>query len=178
MDRDLHDLRLLKLAEMYEEAYEGFVLGVAERMVEDPAIRQKLLALVSPTDRHHERILEQMQRLQARLTPEAQAGMLRAALLDVCDVERSARDFYLKQADQVHDGNVAKLFRQLAREEEGHLRVAEEALRLAQQRHLRAAPDERVSDMFRLLGADDGTPLREGVSDFGHRHHPNPGPGS
>lgn len=159
---------------MYEEAYEGFVLGVAERMVEDPEVKAKLMLLVSPTDRHHERIVAQMQRLQAAMTPAEQAGLLRAALLDVCDVERSARDFYLRQADQVHDGEVAKLFRQLAREEEGHMRIADEALKLAHRNHAQAPEDQQLTDMFRLLGDGDGNGalLREGVTDFGRHRHP------
>lgn len=168
MKGDLHDLRLLKLAEMYEQAYEAFVVGVAERVVEDPEVKEKLLALVSPTDRHHERIVEQTRRLQRRLGPDEQAGVLRAALLDVCEVERSARDFYLRQADNCQDGEVAGLFRQLAREEEGHMRIAEQTLELATKKGLRAPTEEELVDMFRVLG--DGAPLlREGVTDFGHR---------
>lgn len=141
-------------------------------MVEDPEVKAKLMLLVSPTDRHHERIVAQMQRLQAAMTPAEQAGLLRAALLDVCDVERSARDFYLRQADQVHDGEVAKLFRQLAREEEGHMRIADEALKLAHRRHAHAPDDQQLTDVLRLLGDGNSVPLREGVTDFGRHRHP------
>ena len=134
MRPELNDLRVLKLAEMYEMAFERFVFEVAERIVQDEEVRAALRRLVSPEDRHHERLVEHMVRLNAALTPADQAAVEIAALEDVLEVEAAARDFYRRQADQLHDPRVVKLFRELAAEEERHVRLAREALRLAESR--------------------------------------------
>jgi rubrerythrin len=167
--RELNDLRLLKLAEMYEAAYERFVLEVAGRMIEDEDVRALVMTLASPQDRHHERIVEQVERLNAALGPEDRSGILHAALLDVAEVERAARDFYLRRVDEVHDPGVAGLFRQLAHEEAQHARIAQKALDLAAA-HKAGSPAGASVNSFRLLPApDEEMLLREGVSDFGAR---------
>lgn len=167
MRTELNDIRLLKLAEMYEAAYEHFIVELAERVVKDDEIRRGVMKLVAPTDMHGERIAAQLVRLNESVSEEDHEGILHAALLDVRDVERAARDFYLGHADQVHDPEVAKLFRNLAHEEGEHLRIAEGLLQLHQRKTGRAfAPDEFAG--FRLLTSADAPPLREGVSDFGH----------
>jgi rubrerythrin len=168
---EVNDLRVLKLAELYEEAYERFVVEVATRVVEDPEVQGLLRRLVAPEDRHHERIAAQIERLRGSLAREDRDGIARAALLDVVDVERSARDFYLRQADYVHDPEVGSLFRALAREEAAHHGIALQALELATRKHVAGAPD--LSRAFRLLGEPgEGLPLREGVSDFCVHHEP------
>lgn len=173
MRAELHDLRLLKLAAMYEEAYERFVVEVADRVVEDPALRARLSRLVDPRDRHAERIAAATRRLERTLGPADRAGAVRAALMDVCDVERAARDFYRGMADRVHDGEVAGLFRALAGEEDAHLRIAEGVLRDAErQAGADARHDAAVAEAFRLLGEPPDLPLREGVTDFGQHHVP------
>jgi rubrerythrin len=175
MRPELEDIRLLKLAEMYEEAYERFVVELATHFLRDPALRERILQVASPEDQHHERIVAQLDRLNGALAEEDRAGMVRAALLDVRDVERAARDFYLAHVDRVHDPEVARLFRQLAAEEGRHLRIAEETLRIAERAAPRPTPDElRAAAALRMLDADEPGVLREGVSDFGahHRHAP------
>ena len=143
MDATLNDIRLLKLAEMYERAYEAFVVEMAQRVVEDPELRGVLAGLSAPTDRHEERIVDELRRLNAAVSPEERRAIERAAILDVVDVERSARDFYLAHLDDVHDPGVARLFADLAREEGGHVRVAQRALDLAERSSGRVAGVER-----------------------------------
>lgn len=170
MRDELHDVRLLKLAEMYEEAYERFVLHMADHVVRDPDLRTRLRALAAPGDRHHDRIAEHLRRLNARLGPEDQAAVERAALLDVVEVEEAARRFYLEHVDEAHDPEVARLFRELAGEEAEHARLAREALAALERRDGGAAP--RWARRLRLAGdggEEEDLPLREGVSDFGAR---------
>jgi len=145
MKAELNDIRLLKLAEMYEDAFERFVVGMATQCVGDPGIRSMLGQLVGGDD-HGGRIADELGRLNARTTPEARADVERAALLDVCDVERAARDFYLRQSDQVHDPAVARLFRSLAQEEDRHFRIAQQALALADRKRGRATAQQGASE--------------------------------
>lgn len=137
MKAHVEDLRHLKLAELYEMAYERFILDVALRTVADPRIRDALLALAPAGDEHHRAIAEEMQRINAELTPDERAEVTRAALLDVVEVERDARDMYLRLADRVHDPRVVKLFRGLAKEEEAHVRLAQDLVVLADEATLR-----------------------------------------
>ncbi|HEV8359961.1 MAG TPA: hypothetical protein VGR28_05825 [Candidatus Thermoplasmatota archaeon] len=170
MRPELNDIRLLKLAEMYESAYERFILELAARVVDDPQLRAGLGKLTDPNDRHGERIVAELERLNAKLGPADKPGVVRAALLDVADVERSARDFYARNADRVHDGRVAKLFRELAQEEGRHLHIAEDLLRIAARGVVGAGADLAGMEALRLLTDPDAMLLREGVTDFGTHH--------
>lgn len=167
MNAKLNDIRILKLAEMYEGAFERFVLEMAERVVKDDQVRRELLKLVDPTDMHHERIVAHLERLNAALTPEERLAVEIAAAEDCVEVERAARDFYLGHIDQLHDKDVIALFRALAHEEEQHLKIARRALERARGTagHLPSGmPETRP---FRYMPTDDTVPLREGVVDFG-----------
>lgn len=167
--RRLDDVRLLKLAEMYENAFERFVLDVSQRYVEDEEVRAKLAALVGPTDAHAERIAAQLDRLNREIGPADRAGVERAALLDILDVERAAHDFYLRSLDKVHDSVVADLFRQLAREEGEHIRIAQDALALADRHRGRTPGREGEGQPTRI--PNNETPLWEGVSDLSKLIH-------
>jgi hypothetical protein len=173
MRGDLHDLRLLKMAQWQEEAHEGFLVGMTDRYVRDPEVRGKVLALAGPVARHHRRLAEEAGRIAGRLTEEEQAGLARAALLDVRDVEQERREFYLRHADDLRDPALARLFRDLARAEGRHVQVAEEALAMVAARPAGPGTGEDFAPHFQLLQAE-AMPLREGVSDFGARHHPPP----
>lgn len=160
----LGDIRILKLAEMYERAYEGFVLEMATRYVRDPQIKKRLEALVSTTDGHGERIAAELARLSALVGEDERESVERAALLDVLEVERSARGFYLRFVEEVHDPLVADLFRDLAREEGAHVRIAEDALAQNDKRSGRPRLSAETQRMLRMLaegvdplGADWGT---------------------
>lgn len=161
MKPELNDLRVLKLAEMYEAAYERFVLEMANRVVKDEEVRRKLLALAS--DDHHDRIVAEIERINATLSPEDQWEAERAALLDVLEVERASRDFFNEHTDAVHDPRVVKLMRRVAREEDAHVRLAEEALAA----HRGGTVREDVARKLRLILTEDEVPLREGTSDYG-----------
>ena len=126
----LEDLRQLKLAELYEMAYERFILDVALRTAEG-SVRDTLLKLGPAGEGHGQRIAEEMERINAELTPEEREEVTRAALLDVVDVERAARDMYLGLADKVHDPRLVRLFRSLAKEEEAHVKLALDLVVLA-----------------------------------------------
>lgn len=169
MKAQLNDIRLLKLAEMYEAAYEQFILEMATRYIEDPALRERLLQAASPEDRHAERIAAELERLNAAVGPQDRADIARAALLDVRDVERAARDFYLRHADEVHDRGVARLFRDLAREEDRHLQLAEELVRAVEHRSALRGARPGTVDPLRLLRAADAMMLPEGVGDLGRQ---------
>lgn len=162
---EIDDLRLLKLAEMYERAYEAFVLEVAERIVRNDAVREELRKLVGD-DRHGERIAAEMTRINAQLGPSDHADVEVAAVEDVVEVERAARDFYLRIVDRVHDPRLVELFRDLATEEEGHMRIALRALVLA---NGKANPLRPVRGRL-ARASDDEPPLWEGVTDFGTKH--------
>lgn len=149
MKSALNDLRILKLAEMYENAYERFVFEVAERIVKDDDVRASLMRLVTPTDAHHGRIIEHMTRLNEQLTPADLAAVELAALEDVVEVEQAAREFYLQHADQLHDVSTVKLFRELAHEEEQHVKLAREALRVAEEKAAKRGITRGSTSSFR-----------------------------
>jgi hypothetical protein len=134
--RDLaSDLRLLKLAELYEEAYEGFIVRLATQVVGDRIAREGLSRLVDPSDRHGERIAELLVALSADLRPEDAHHVEAAALEDVIQVEESARDFYQATQAKLHDPRARELFQRLAQEEEGHARIARALLESYRKRH-------------------------------------------
>lgn len=159
----LNDIRLLKLAELYERAYEQFVLELAENASDDPEVLERLKLLVSPDDRHGERISEQLERLNREVTLAERADVVRAAIMDVCDVERSAREFYVRHIDDLRDPQVAKLFRELAAEEARHARIATDALRVLDRRH-----GGRAVEALRIVREPaDEIPMWEDVLDPG-----------
>lgn len=156
------DLRLLKLAELYEDAYERFVRDVALRTIADPTMRARLLQLAPPEDDHAKRIHAERERVEASLEPEDEPAVILGALTDVLEVERAARNFYLASLQETYDPKIAQLFRQLAREEEKHTDLARGILRDAEAT-LGPAPGAEPEDLAIL----EAPPLREGVSDFG-----------
>lgn len=129
-----HDIRLLKLAEMYEEAYEGFVLQMATQVVDDAELQTMLMQLVDPADAHGERIAEELDRLNQNVGDELRQDIVIAALNDVIEVERAARDFYRSHAGSVHDREVRALFEELAEAEDRHHEIAKTALRTARRK--------------------------------------------
>lgn len=151
MDPTLSDIRILKLAEMYERAYEAFVLEMAQKYVTDMDIRQKLRKLVDPNDGHGERIAAAIERLNQRVRDIDRASVERAALRDVLHVERSARAFYMKFVEEIHDPGVAVLFRTLAREESEHIRAAEDALAISDRKSGRPHHSEDTDRMLRVM---------------------------
>ena len=164
MRPELNDVRLLKLAEMYETAFETFVVEMATKMVADPEVRRHLMGLVAPEDAHPERVRKEARRLSAGFGPADRAGLAYAAVLDIRDVERAARQFYVTHADEVHDPHVARLFRALAAEEDRHVRMADEALRMLE----RGGVEPEAETVERLrLARDDAIDLFEGVGDIG-----------
>lgn len=163
MDQTLSDIRILKLAEMYEHAYEAFVLAMAVEHVHDPAIRKKLQAIAGPKDRHGERIADEIKRLNAKLGPTDQVSIERAALQDVLEVERAARAFYLRFVEEIHDPKIAELFRELASEEARHIRIAEDALAMNDRKAGRPHLGNATERMLRLI---EDAPSWEGTVDL------------
>jgi rubrerythrin len=127
-DPVVEDLRLLKLAELYESAYEGFIVQMATQVVGDDEARAQLFRLVDPADDHAGRVAELMTVLNDRLDARGRRHLAVAALEDVVEIERSARDFYRSHAPKAHDAAVRGLFEELARAEEEHARIASKAL--------------------------------------------------
>lgn len=126
MKTQLNDIRILRLAQMYEIAYEGFLRDVADRVVDDVEVRLQLEALNAPD--HAGRIEDHLERLRRGLEDSDREGLQRAALLDVRDIERAAQRFFQLYADRVHDPQVVALFREIAAEDRGHVRDVEDIL--------------------------------------------------
>lgn len=156
MNDRVDDIRILKIAEMYERAYESFVLEIAEKYVHDPAVKKLIHKLAGPNEKHGERIASAIERLNAQLGIVGRASLERAALRDVLDIERSARAFYMKYVEEVHDPGVAALFRALAHEEGEHIRIAEDALALCDKNHARAHLGVETERLLRLVAASQG----------------------
>lgn len=159
MKTDVQDLRILRLAQLYEDAYEAFVRHVAREVVTDEALRRRLERLAPPDDAHAARIRELLSRAAARLGPEDAPAIERAAILDVVDVERAAREFHLRNVDELHDPDAVALFRLLAREEAERVRAAEEALDAHEARMRRAGVEPRLRRLRDVL-RDPGPPRR------------------
>lgn len=151
MDPTLSDIGILKLAQMYERAYEEFVLEMAKKYVHDEDVKKRLAKLVGPADRHGERIVAEIERLNTSLGDVDRASLERAALRAVLHVERSARAFYMKFVEEIHDPGVAVLFRTLAREEAEHIRAAEDALAISDKKGSRPRLGEDTERLLRLM---------------------------
>ncbi len=151
MNPDLSDIRILKLAQMYERAYEAFVREVATEFVGDDAIKAKLGELSGPLDNHRDRIAAHLDRLNRKMGPVDPHVVERAALRDVLDVERAARAFYLRFVEEIHDPHVARLFRDVAREEAMHVRIVEDALALNDKKLARPHVGPGTERMLRLM---------------------------
>lgn len=134
----LDDIRILKLAEMYVRSYQRFVHEMSAQFARDPAVMRHLRRLVDPQEDHAARITQQLARLNASVGPEDALDADRAALLDVVEVERAARKFFLERADAVHDPKVAALFREMAREQAERTSFAEDALAVVMRRSSRS----------------------------------------
>lgn len=129
MNPIVEDLRHLKLAELYELAFERFVRDLAIVTIRDETARAEILEkLVPESDPHAGRIREEIERLNAKVTDADMGDVERAALLDILDVERAAREAYLRLIDKAHDPRIVQLFRDLAREEAEHALFAERIL--------------------------------------------------
>lgn len=152
MNPILDDIRILKLAQMYERAYERFVLEMAQRYVRDVDVQRALEQLAKPRDRHAERISRELTRLTSLVGDADRASLERAALLDVLEVERAAREFYVRFVEHAHDPKVATLFRELASEERRHETLAEGALALSDRKAARVQLGSEAEKVLRTLG--------------------------
>lgn len=160
----LEDLRMLKLAEMYEMAYERFVNEMAERVVRSGEAHHVLKDIAPRAGAHRERIAHHLARLSDLLDPSSQQKLEQAALQDVVDLETAGREFYVRGAARLHDPLVSALFHDLAREEGEYARLAEGALSAIGGPQASREVDARLRVM---LGEED-VPLREGVTDYGN----------
>lgn len=142
MKPELGDLRVLRLAEIHERAYERFLRDVAERL-DDPQTQSRLTRLAD-SDERAQRIAREIARLVAKLSPEDQGEAARADLLEVIDVEREALDFYVRHVDAVHDPALVQLFHDLARQGRDHVHVAETVLdeHTMRARHAAGPPED------------------------------------
>lgn len=129
MKASLDDLRILRLAQLYERAYESFVREIASTIVE-PRTREKLRELVPETDDHDAILGKRIAAILAGLEADDRRRAERAALLAVVEVERAAREFYVANLDSLHDPALVDLFGRLATEEARHVRIAQAAVDL------------------------------------------------
>lgn len=170
MDPNLDDLRFLRLAAMYERAYEGFVHESSKNHLSERN-RLRLAPLEPERDDHEGRIRALIDALNARIPPEKRDAVERAVLMDIVEVERAAREFYLDHLDRAHDPAVVALFQSLAREEGRHVRIAEDALDAVNASSRREVNANDAED-FRMLVASD-PPLWEGTTDLDRKHPSN-----
>ncbi len=163
----LNDLRILKLAQMHEQAFSRFVGEVATPQIQDESLRDHLAHIAPPTDRTHARLAAEAERLSSSVGANHHANRERALLLDILELAEAEREFYVRHMDELHDPRAVRLFREL-------VHVQEE--RVQQARRLLRAADARSSERKRRVGAEstlgsllseDDVPLREGVSDYG-----------
>jgi len=159
MDPRLADLRILRLAQMYEHAFETFVATASARYLDGPT-RERLAPLQPERDQHEARVKALIERIESDVSRDMDGALARSVLLDVVEIERAAREFYLNHLDRVHDPDVARLFHKLAAEESRHVEIAEMALAAL-------GPDESV---VRESDAND-IPAWEGTSDMSRWGH-------
>ena len=153
MKRDVQDLRILRLAQTYEDAFEAFVRQVAEQMGADETVRARLERLAPRADAHGVRLRRLIEKVEARLGPDDAPEAERAAILDVVEVEVAAREFDLRHLEELHDPEAVALFRELLREEGEHVRIAEQVLDALDARHRKASPDPRVRRIHDLVAS-------------------------
>lgn len=161
MDAQLEDLRILRLAAMYEEAFESFVARMMERHLDGPT-KARLAPLQPDRDQHAERIRALLARIERALPPDAEPALQRAILVDVVEVERAAREFYFNHLEDVHDPQLVRLFHELAAEEGKHGRIAEDAL-AALGPEPWTPPPSREPELPLWEGVTDLDPSREAV---------------
>lgn len=154
---------MLKLAEFYERSCEAFVRDLARRDVHDPEVLAEVRKLAAKPERHEARVAALLARKRAELNPAQREALERAALLDILEVERTAREFYMRSFERVQDPEVGHLFRDLARAESRHLELAEHALALAEMRH--GPPEPRGPKGALRSLEEETTPLWEGTSE-------------
>lgn len=166
MNPDVQDLRVLRLALLYEEAYEAFVRRVARELVTDPHLRGRLERLAPQGDAHAARVGGLLDEVSARLGPGDAHDVERAAIQGVVEVERAARAFYLRHVEELRDPRAVALFREMAREEASHVREAERALEEHDARMRRAGLEPRIRRIHATLHSLDVSP-REGSGGLG-----------
>lgn len=126
MHDKLEDLRLLHVAHQLEETFEGLEKAFESR-VKDAKLRQVLEPLFRGGPGH-----AKLEQALAALDKEVQAAGPRLTdrdlLLAILACEKMAKDFYLRRLDDLSNGDLVNLFRQLAIEEDHHIQAVEKAL--------------------------------------------------
>lgn len=162
----LNDVRILKLAEMYEAAF-ARLLAEMSAYTHDDDVRGKFARLFMGTRLRMDRIGMEILRLSAKIGRADDDELERCAIQDVHETERAARAFYLRHVEEVRDPDVADLFRALAHEGRVRVRVAEDALGLHDRRVAARRPGRGSrlrASLVKLSSGDDGlgdTRLRE-----------------
>ena len=132
MRASLQDLRFLHMAQSLEGMFEGLERAF-ERHLPEGAVREALRPIFVDGPFHaklkqaYSDLNAQVEAARSSVTPE---HLLEAIL--AC--EHAARQFYLDNAPRLASPELAAIFQGLAKEEAGHIRVIDEALRL--QRHV------------------------------------------
>lgn len=144
MYRTLSDLRILHLAVSLEDTLERYEENL-RNLIPEVVVRAKLRGLFEPGP-SHEALREAYKQL-SRKAGAAHAGLSTDDVLQtLLECESLARDFYLNHLDRLSDPGLVRLFRQMAAEEEQHVRAVMESMNLARE------PAERA----RLRQADRG----------------------
>lgn len=126
MHPQLSDLRLLHLAKAIEDIFEGLEKAF-ERHIPDGSVKSTLQPLFRGGP-YHAKLQEAYDKLnRSIITSDVSLDDLLAALL-LC--ERTAQQFYLQHASELHDPALVQIFNGMAGEEGQHARAVEEAQRL------------------------------------------------
>lgn len=140
MYRALSDLRLLRLALHLEETLERYEDYLRSSLLDVP-VRAKLAVLFEQGP-YHQRLRQASEALAKWIDADPPPNDTQSVLQTLLDCERIARDFYLRQLDQVSDPVLVDIFQGMAAEETGHMEAVRQAMELAQRLALqrRVAP--------------------------------------
>lgn len=156
--RDLNEQEILALAISAEEDDARIYLTFADRVRSSyPGTAEMLEGMAAEENRHRQRLIEQHRRRFGETIPlirrEHVAGFyarrpvwlvenlgIDRIRTEIVDMERQARQFYLRAAQRVEDAGIRKLLGDLAAAEAGHVRLTDRL----EDRHL--TPDVREEE--------------------------------
>lgn len=130
MFRALSDLRLLRLALHLEETLERYEEYLRSNLLDVP-VRAKLAVLFEQGP-YHQRLRQVSEALARVIDADPAPSDTQSVLQTLLDCERIARDFYVRQLDQLSDPVLVEIFQGMASEEARHMEVVRQAMELAQ----------------------------------------------
>ena len=128
MRASLQDLRFLHMAKNLEEMFEGLEKAF-ERHLPEGAVREALRPIFADGP-FHRQLKDAYSDLNTKVEAARESVTPEILLEAILACEQSARQFYLDNAPRLSSPALSAIFLGLAKEEAGHARIVEEALRL------------------------------------------------